>query len=136
MWVDAARSWAALGVTSVRVDAPGIGDSDGDERAWDALSSPLDDPSLVTRLKELLDALEARDLPGRFLVVGHCAGAYRSIRTTLVDARIVGISRSASAFFNWTWWTVNIRDSWLAVRRQRPEDSKLKWGLIQLSSGA
>ena len=55
MWVDAARSWAALGVTSVRVDAPGIGDSDGDERAWDALSSHYD-PSLVTRLKELLDA--------------------------------------------------------------------------------
>ena len=131
MWVDAARSWAALGVTSVRVDAPGIGDSDGDERAWDALSSHYD-PSLVTRLKELLDALEARDLPGRFLVVGHCAGAYRSIRTALVDARIVGICAIGLSFFNWTWWTVNIRDSWLAVRRQRPEDSKLKWGLIQL----
>ena len=74
LWVETARVWASRGVTSVRIDPVGIDDSDGDERAW----APLHDhckPVQVDRMEEVLDVLESRGLPSRFVLVGLCSGA-------------------------------------------------------------
>lgn len=131
LWVDVARSWAAQGVTSVRLDPHGIGDSDGDERDWDALKAHYH-PSQVERLRELLDALQERGVPSRFVLVGFCSGAYRSVHTGVADARVAGVFAIGLAFFRWTWWTVNIHDSWLAVRQPEPDDSALKLRVIAL----
>jgi pimeloyl-ACP methyl ester carboxylesterase len=131
LWVEAARSWAAQGITAVRFDPAGIGDSDGDERDWSALRAHYD-PSQVDRLAELLDALQARGHPARFFLVGYCAGGYRSLHLALRDARVAGVGAIGLPFFHWTWWTVNIHDSWLQWIQPEPRDSKLKRAGIQV----
>jgi dienelactone hydrolase len=129
LWVQTARRWATRGVTSVRVDPVGLGDSAGDERAWDQLHDHYT-PVQTERLEELLDALERRGLPRRFVLVGFCSGAYRSFHVALRDSRVVGVFALGLAFFRWTWWAVNIRDSWLSVREPRPRDSAVKLKVI------
>jgi pimeloyl-ACP methyl ester carboxylesterase len=131
LWVEAARSCAARGVTAVRIDPAGVGDSDGDERDWATLWDHYR-PRQAEHLRDVLDALEARGLPGRFLLVGFCSGGYRSLHTAVVDARVAGVCAIGLPFFQWTWWAVNIHDSWLTVREPRPEDSALKLRLIRL----
>jgi pimeloyl-ACP methyl ester carboxylesterase len=131
LWVDVARGWAAQGVTAVRFDPPGIGDSDGDERDWNTLKDHYL-PHQVDRLREMLDALEARGLPSRFALVGFCSGAYRSVNTAVVDTRVAGVLAISLAFFRWTWWTVNIHDSWITSREPEPDDSAVKLRLIGL----
>jgi hypothetical protein len=42
------------------------------------------------------------------------------------DKRVVGVFAIGIPFFRWTWWTVNIRESWLAFWEPKPGDSKLK----------
>ena len=44
-WVEIARRWAARGVPTVRIDMPGIGESDGDA------SEPVPDASFYTPLR-------------------------------------------------------------------------------------
>jgi hypothetical protein len=131
MWVETARRWAAKGVTGVRIDLPGVGDADGDERLLDDLQAHYD-PTQVTRAAELLDALASRGLPQRFLLVGFCSGAYRAVHLALADDRIVGIVPIGLHFFHWRWWSVNVRNSWLAVREPMPSDSKLKLRIISV----
>lgn len=131
LWVDAARSWAVRGVTAVRVDPSGVGDSDGDERDWATLWDHYH-PRQAEHLRDMLDALEARGLPGRFLLVGFCSGGYRSLHTAAVDARVAGVCAIGLPFFQWTWWVINIHDSWLGVREPRPDDSALKLRVIRL----
>lgn len=131
LWVDVARGWAAQGVTAVRFDPPGIGDSDGDERDWNTLKDHYL-PHQVDRLREMLDALEARGLPSRFALVGFCSGAYRSVNTAVVDTRVAGVLAISLAFFRWTWWTVNVHDSWITSREPEPDDSAVKLRLIGL----
>jgi pimeloyl-ACP methyl ester carboxylesterase len=131
MWVDTARRFAARGVSAVRVDPPGLGDADGDERAWDRLHAHYA-PIQVERTVELLDALEARGLPGRFLLIGFCSGAYRSMHVAVADPRIAAVFALGLRFFRWTWWAVNVHDSWLEIRKPRPEDSALKLRVISL----
>ncbi len=125
LWVETARRWASQGVTSVRIDPVGVGDSDGDEREWDQLHVHYE-PVQADGLQELLGALERRGLPSRFVLVGFCSGAYRSFHVGLRDARVVGVFAISLAFFRWTWWAVNIRDTWLTNREPRPGDSALK----------
>jgi alpha-beta hydrolase superfamily lysophospholipase len=94
MWVETARRWAARGVATVRVDLAAIGDADGDSR------SLLDVRSYYTgayleQVAAVLDALEARGLPRRFLVGGLCAGAYWALNIAQQDPRV-----SAAAVLN------------------------------------
>jgi pimeloyl-ACP methyl ester carboxylesterase len=87
-WVDAARRWAARGVPTVRLDLDGIGDSDGDSGAY-AEESAFHAEALIERIRAVLGDLEARGLPSRFVLAGHCSGAYWAARAALTDDRVV-----------------------------------------------
>ncbi len=91
MWVETARRWAARGVPTVRIDLAAIGDADGDSR------SLLDVRSYYTgaylqQVAAVLDALEARDLPPRFLLGGLCAGAYWALHVAQHDRRVSAVA--------------------------------------------
>jgi pimeloyl-ACP methyl ester carboxylesterase len=88
-WVEIARRWAARGVPTVRIDMPGIGESDGDA------SEPVPDASFYTPQRTeqtlaILDRLVERGLPDRFVLGGLCSGAYWSLHAALADARVRG----------------------------------------------
>jgi pimeloyl-ACP methyl ester carboxylesterase len=90
MWVEAARRWAALGVPSLRLDAVGLGDSDGDERLY-YRTSEFYRHEIAEQVLAALDELESRGLPGRFLVGGLCSGAYWGFHAALADERVRGL---------------------------------------------
>jgi pimeloyl-ACP methyl ester carboxylesterase len=89
IWVETSRRWAARGVPTLRLDLPGLGDSDGDERAY-AHPDAFYRTEFVAHVVAALDALEARGLPGGFVLSGLCAGAYWSHQTALADERVHG----------------------------------------------
>jgi dienelactone hydrolase len=121
-WVETARRWAARGVPSVRIDDPGIGDSDGDELRYLDLSAYYS-PQVTARTVAIMDELTARGLPKRFVVVGLCAGAYRAFQAALADQRVVGAFTINIPFFFRSWWTRNVLHGWLV--RKRPERGPL-----------
>ncbi len=91
MWVETARRWAALGVPSFRVDLAAIGDADGDS------GSLLDVRSYYTgdhleQVRVVLDALQARGLPARFILGGLCAGAHWALRIAQEDSRVCAVA--------------------------------------------
>ena len=90
MWVEAARRWAALGVPSLRFDAAGLGDADGDERIYQR-TSEFYSHEIADQVVAAFDELEARGLPGRFLVGGLCSGAYWGFYAALADERVRGL---------------------------------------------
>jgi pimeloyl-ACP methyl ester carboxylesterase len=72
MWVESARRWAAAGVPSLRLDLPGIGESEGPES--------LDVPSLyreflIEQIAVAIDSLRRTAGIKRFTVIGLCSGA-------------------------------------------------------------
>ncbi|HYZ82424.1 MAG TPA: alpha/beta fold hydrolase, partial [Solirubrobacteraceae bacterium] len=88
-WVEIARRWAARGVPTVRIDMPGIGESDGDAR------EPVPDASFYTPQRTeqtlaILDHLAELGLPDRFVLGGLCSGAYWSLHAALADPRVRG----------------------------------------------
>lgn len=90
-WVELARGWAARGVPTVRADLEGIGDSDGAEHMYPC-DADLYGHQLLDQTAELLDGLERRGLPNRFVLAGLCSGAYWSLHTALRDRRVVAVS--------------------------------------------
>ncbi len=88
MWVEAARRWAARGVTTLRLDLEGIGDAEGDADRFTELAE-LYVPELVDQVRAALDALGARGFEGRFVLMGLCSGAYWSFHGALRDDRVV-----------------------------------------------
>jgi pimeloyl-ACP methyl ester carboxylesterase len=125
LWVETARRWAARGVPSVRIDQLGIGDSDGDEDVYDSVLAYFDD-RVTERTVAILDELEARGLPNRFVLVGHCSSAYWAIQGALADRRVVGAVPINLSFFFCTWWAVNVSHGWLIQRKPRADDSRAK----------
>jgi pimeloyl-ACP methyl ester carboxylesterase len=121
-WVETARRWAARGVPSVRIDDPGIGDSDGDELRYLELSAYYQG-EVTARTVAVLDELAALGLPNRFVVVGLCAGAYRAFQAALADRRVVGAFTINLPFFFRSWWTRHVLHGWLV--RKRPERGPL-----------
>ncbi|HEX3617932.1 MAG TPA: alpha/beta fold hydrolase [Solirubrobacteraceae bacterium] len=111
MWVETSRRWAARGVHCVRLDPPGIGDSDGDERQWDLVPDHYQERHTQWVL-DLLDALAAAGLPDRFILTGFCVGAYRSFRAAIEDRRVIGSFAVGLPFFFASWWMFNVRDWW------------------------
>jgi pimeloyl-ACP methyl ester carboxylesterase len=72
MWVECARKWSACGVPSLRLDLPGIGESEGPES--------LDVPSLyreflIEQIAAALDSLRRTAGIKRLTVIGLCSGA-------------------------------------------------------------
>jgi alpha-beta hydrolase superfamily lysophospholipase len=90
MWVEIARRWAAAGVPTLRLDAVGIGDSDGDATML-ARVAEFYRPTYAEQAHAALEALAERGLPQRFVMVGLCAGAYWSVQTALADERVAAV---------------------------------------------
>jgi hypothetical protein len=125
MWVDSARRWAAWGVTCVRFDHIAIGDSDGEEHYYEEIDAYYE-PGMTDRNVAILRALEARGLPGHFVLVGLCSSAYWSFQAALADARVVGAFTINLPFFFRTRWTLRVASGWIVRRKIRPEDSRIK----------
>ncbi len=96
-WVEASRRWAAIGVTSLRLDLLAIGDGDGDEREF-RWTGAFYRPQRTRQLLAALDALAARGVAERFVLAGLCSGAYWSFHAALADERV-----RATMLIN-PWW--------------------------------
>jgi hypothetical protein len=94
MWVETARRWAAQGVPTFRVDLAGIGDAEGDSDALLDLRSYFV-PAYLEQVRLVLDTLQARGLPARFILGGLCAGGYWALQVAQEDDRV-----SAAAALN------------------------------------
>jgi len=90
MWVEIARRWAARGVPSLRFDADGIGDSDGNATVL-ARVTAFYRPVYVEQARTALEMLAARGLPPRFVMLGLCSGAYWSAQAALADRRVEAV---------------------------------------------
>lgn len=73
MWVEAARRWGQRGVASLRMDVPGVGESDGAETLG---TEGLYQDGLVEQIQIAMDSLRSRLGVQRFIAVGLCAGAF------------------------------------------------------------
>jgi dienelactone hydrolase len=84
--VKLAHALAARGVSSLRFDLGGIGDSD----------APADAAGLSMRaLRDLqagMDLLQNMQGIGQFAIVGMCSGAEHAMAIAAVDARVIGLS--------------------------------------------
>jgi alpha-beta hydrolase superfamily lysophospholipase len=116
MWVEVARRWAARGVPTLRIDLAGIGDSDGDAASLVRVAA-LYEHSFVDEARAALDALVARGLPERFLVMGLCAGAYWSTHLTLEDERVRTLVMLNPRTMIWDAWVYGTRRT-RELRRQ------------------
>jgi pimeloyl-ACP methyl ester carboxylesterase len=116
MWTTTARRWAARGVPSLRLDLEGIGDADGDAGRYTDVGE-LYVPRFVTQVRAALDALAARGLPERFVLVGLCSGAYWGFQTALEDERVGAAILLNSRVLFWREGLDEARDARL-VRRQ------------------
>ena len=87
MWVEAARRWAGAGVPSLRLDLEGIGEADGDASAYADVGAFYTE-AMIPQVRSALDALVARGLPPRFVLLGLCSGAYWALHTALQDERV------------------------------------------------
>jgi hypothetical protein len=88
MWANAARRWGRKGVTSLRLDLEGIGDSDGDGELF-ADVAHFHGEQFFDQARAALDALEDAGLGNRFVLVGLCSGAYWAFHAALADDRVV-----------------------------------------------
>ncbi len=90
MWVETARRWAACGVPTLRIDAAGIGDAEGDATVLGQVTA-FYRPGYVVQARAALELLAERGLPPRFVMVGLCAGAYWSAQAALADERVAAV---------------------------------------------
>jgi hypothetical protein len=85
MHVHMARRLAPAGITSLRFDFAGIGDS---EPRKDSVTF---EEGAVQEVREAMDLLATTRGFERFILAGLCSGADMSYYTALVDARVIGI---------------------------------------------
>ena len=119
MWVETARRWAARGVPTLRVDLAGIGDADGDAGALEE-DEGLYIPRYVGQTHEVLEALEARGLPARFVLAGLCSGAYWALHAALEDERVCGAFMINPRALFWDWTIGGLRDARNVRKALRP----------------
>ncbi len=85
LFVLLSRALARTGLTVLRFDFSGIGDSD---TRLDGLS-PLD--SCLADIRDALDWLEAECTPSRVILVGLCSGADHAVLYGYTDPRVAGL---------------------------------------------
>ncbi len=85
LYVDMARSIAALGYPVLRFDLAGLGDSDSVRGGASLLDSAIHD------VQEAMDHLSSERQASRFLIFGLCSGANYAIATAVADPRVIGI---------------------------------------------
>jgi pimeloyl-ACP methyl ester carboxylesterase len=101
MWVEAARRWAVSGVSTLRFDIAGVGDSDGDDTSFSQRGA-FQREEFSGQVIAALDGLEQRGLPGRFVLGGVCSGAYWALHTALADDRVRGLLLLNLLAFVWS----------------------------------
>jgi dienelactone hydrolase len=109
MWVRTARRWAARGVPSLRLDFDGLGDASGDGERFGNLAE-LYVPELLEQTRAALDELERRCEVHRFVLVGHCSGAFWSFHGALRDERVVAAFMVNPRTFFWHAWQATLRN--------------------------
>ena len=112
IWVDIARRWAELGVTTLRLDLATIGDSDGEERTY--LSGELHSSTFAAQLRGALDALQRSGRSG-FLLCGLCSSAFWSFHAALEDERVDALLLLNPSVLFWSDGVSVVRD----IRRAR-----------------
>ena len=110
MWVEAARRWGALGVSTLRFDIVAVGDSDGDGSSYPDRGA-FQRPEFAAQVRAAFDELERRGAPSRFLVGGVCSGAYWGLHAGLQDERVHGMLLLNLLAFYWTPELGAARDS-------------------------
>jgi dienelactone hydrolase len=90
MWVECARRWAASGLSTLRLDIEGIGDSDGPTTPY-VKDDSLYVAGMVPEVLSAVDYLQTRTGGERFMLGGLCAGAYWSFHAALRDPRVTAI---------------------------------------------
>lgn len=87
MWTEAARRFGLKGVTSLRLDLEGIGDSDGDGEQF-ADVAHFHGEQFFAQARSALDALQGAGLGNKFILFGLCSGAYWAFHAALADDRV------------------------------------------------
>jgi pimeloyl-ACP methyl ester carboxylesterase len=130
MYVMMARTLAARGITSLRFDVSGIGDSvstAGVENRLYARDAVLD-------ARAAMDALKAQREVERFFLVGLCSGAYLAFQTAHVDERVAGQVLINSQTFHWKegdTLEVSLRKNYRSTRYYTTEMWKPQvWGRV------
>jgi pimeloyl-ACP methyl ester carboxylesterase len=97
MYVKMARSMAARGLTSLRFDISGIGDSVSDAKLENRLYAPEAVLDVQTAMTELTSLRQVE----RFYLVGLCSGAYLAYKSALADKRVAGQILINTQTFAW-----------------------------------
>ena len=84
--VKLAHMLAAHGVSSLRFDLGGVGDSDASDMAHDLQTRAMHD------LQASMDLIESMLGIRQFAIVGMCSGAQHAISTAVADTRVVALS--------------------------------------------
>lgn len=124
MWVEAARRWAASGLTVLRADLEGIGDSEGDATPY-ADDAALYADRFVPQVLSVIDHLKSREVAGPLVVGGLCSGAYWALHAALVDERIDGLLMLNPRVLTWDNEIGAARDM-RALLTQRPSLARIR----------
>ena len=137
MWVEAARRWGALGMPSLRVDMPGLGESDGPATAYPE-NAPFYSPALVDRARAVIGDLQRRRVAERFVLVGLCSGSYWALHAGLAEDCVAGILLLNPVLIHWDDGIGASRDlrrvfadrSWRLVRKNATPERV--WAVVRL----
>ncbi|HEX3697246.1 MAG TPA: polysaccharide deacetylase family protein [Polyangia bacterium] len=108
--VDIARRVAGLGISTLRFDFCGIGDSAAHATSLDSIASGIADA------REAMDRLSATHGARTFVVLGLCSGARYAHHVALADPRVVG----AVMFDGYAFSTVRSRAMEVRERLEEP----------------
>ena len=97
MWTDLARQLARRGITSLRFDMTGVGESQG-ELTGDPMTASYH-PDRIADLSHAVDAVAARGF-AQITVVGYCSGAYAAWHAAIRDKRIGALLAGNLVHFN------------------------------------
>lgn len=97
MYVKMARTLAARGLTSLRFDISGIGDSVADAASENRLYAPEAVSDVQAAMTELTELRSCE----RFYLVGLCSGAYLAYKSAVADPRVVGQVLINTQTFSW-----------------------------------
>lgn len=100
LWTRFARAWAARGVSSVRLDIRGVGDSGGPDASdehFERLYSPEALNDVAVGIEHIRDNFGAR----RFAVVGLCSGGVSGFHVAVERDDVVGAVLINPPFLIW-----------------------------------